>query len=174
MDFLPDLIDWAWARHHNEWSWYIRPLIIIAFCAAAWFRRPVLLVALGLFFPLSAIVFPAPESPKPYVVAFLESERQMLEALSLFGLIGFAVLVVVFLGLLATALWRRSFWTGVLVANLGGVLKLIVSKLLWQDVGDAAILPTIVTALIFNAVALGFWWRFVKKNKQAISSKPLD
>ena len=23
---------WAWARHHNELSWYIRPLFLLPFC----------------------------------------------------------------------------------------------------------------------------------------------
>ncbi len=26
MDELGQLVEWAWARHHNPLSWYIRPL----------------------------------------------------------------------------------------------------------------------------------------------------
>jgi hypothetical protein len=32
MDGLQDLLDWAWARHHNPLSWYIRPLFVLPFC----------------------------------------------------------------------------------------------------------------------------------------------
>lgn len=165
MELSSDLIDWMWARHHNEWSWYIRSFIILAFCALAWKRSLVGVVLAGVFFPLSAIVFPAPSNPKPYVVEFLHAERQMLEALSLFEFgVGLA-LVVLFLGILATALWKRSFIAGLCVANLGGVIKLVVSKMLWGEVGDVAILPTAITALVFNTIAVGAWWYFVKMKK---------
>lgn len=30
--FNHDLLDWAFARHHNQLSWYIRPIFIIPFC----------------------------------------------------------------------------------------------------------------------------------------------
>lgn len=155
--------DWAWARHHNELSWHIRPLIILAFCAAAWFRRPVLVVLVGLFFPLSAVVFPAPEVPKPYVVEFLAQERAFLEGMSLWQGLGFVVLVVVFLTVLAMALWRRSFWMGVLVANMGGLIKMVSSLALWGAAGQAVIVPTVLTALVFNSVALVLWWFVLKR-----------
>jgi hypothetical protein len=36
MDWLTDFLDWAWARHHNPLSWYIRPLFILPFCYFAY------------------------------------------------------------------------------------------------------------------------------------------
>ena len=30
----PSFWDWLWQRHHNQLSWYIRPLFLIPFC---WF-----------------------------------------------------------------------------------------------------------------------------------------
>ena len=32
MDTLFDFLNWAWARHHNPISWYIRPLFVLPFC----------------------------------------------------------------------------------------------------------------------------------------------
>ena len=118
------------------------------------------IVLLALFFPLSAIIFPEPQVLKPYVVNFLLKEREMLEGLSFVGWFSFISAVLVFLWLLAAALWRRSFWYGVAVANLGGAIKLLVGIFLWDEVGHAAVLPTIATAVIFNAVAIACWWNF--------------
>jgi hypothetical protein len=27
MDSLVDFFNWAWARHHNPLSWYVRPVV---------------------------------------------------------------------------------------------------------------------------------------------------
>lgn len=153
----PEVMDWAWARHHNEWSWYIRPLILIAFCYAAWSRSLVFVLLFALMFPVSAVLFPAPDQPKDFVLRFLAAERNLLEAMSAVELIGFVVAVGVFLSLLAACLWKRSFWLGVLVANAGGALKLAFSLYFWGETGQAALLPTFTTALVFNLAALVFW-----------------
>ena len=154
-----ELIDWAWARHHNEWSWYIRPLIVIAFCLAAWHRRLVLTIAIGLFFPVSAVIFPAPLVPKDFVVEFLAAERALLEALTTAQLVLFGAAVILFLSALAMAFWRRSLLWGLLVANLGSVMKLAFSVLVWGETGWTALLPTLVTALIFNLAMGWFLWK---------------
>jgi hypothetical protein len=31
MEMLTDFLAWAWARHHNVLSWYIRPMFILPF-----------------------------------------------------------------------------------------------------------------------------------------------
>ena len=151
------LLDWAWARHHNEWSWYIRPVFVLAFCAASWFRKPFLIVSLAVFFPLSAVIFPAPEHPKPHVVEFLLAERQLLEALTAVQFATFVLAVSLFLTLLAAAFWKRNLWLGVLVANLGGAAKLLFGYWAWGETGSAAILPTLVTAFVFNAICYMTW-----------------
>lgn len=167
MEFWTDLADWAWSRHHNEWSWYIRPFIILGFCAAAWMRNRLGVILIGLSFPIGAIMFPAPQTPKPYVVDFLMKEREMLEGLSLFGWALFAGATVLFLWLLAATLWKRSFWFGIAVANLGGVIKLTVSVFLWAEIGNTAILPTVVTAGVFNVCAIAAWWWLPKSHRLA-------
>lgn len=154
-----DIPDWAWARHHNEWSWYIRPLILLAFCLSAWHRRLIATIGIALFFPLSAVVFPAPRAPKEFVIAFLEAERDMLAAMTPAQMLAFVVLVGAFLGALATAFWRRSLLWGLIVANLGGALKLIFGLIAWGDTGWTALMPTLVTAIIFNVGCLYLLFR---------------
>ena len=36
-----EFVAWAWARHHNILSWYVRPLFILPFCFFA-YRRSLL------------------------------------------------------------------------------------------------------------------------------------
>ena len=163
MEFLTEFSDWAWARHHNEWSWFIRPFIVLAFCTAAWFRRRNLVVAIGFFFPISAVVFPAPAVPKPYVIAFLNSERQLLEGLSLFSWFIFVSAVVLFLWLLAAAFWKRSFWLGILLANAATAIKLMFSLFVWPDTGQAAIFPSLLTMVIVNALAFLMWQLYLRR-----------
>ena len=165
-----EIADWAWARHHNELSWYIRPLIMLAFCAAAWWRNLIGVIGLALFFPLSAVVFPAPATPKAYVVDFLAKERAMLDALTPLGWLVFVGAVVVFLWLLAAAFWKHSFWYGLAVANLGGATKLFVSIFLWNDIGNTAILPTLTTAFVFNCAAI-MMWRWLRKTHGSSTGK---
>jgi hypothetical protein len=31
-EHLNDFLSWVWARHHNELSWYVRPLFLLPFC----------------------------------------------------------------------------------------------------------------------------------------------
>ncbi len=125
----------------------------------AWHRRLVLTVLVAIFFPLSAVVFPAPLVPKDFVVEFLAAEREMLEIMASLQVLLFSVLVVVFLAALAAAFWRRSLIWGLVVANLGGVIKLVSSFVVWGKTGSTAVIPTLVTALIFNAAIGYFLWK---------------
>ncbi len=38
MEFFSDFLSWAWARHHNVLSWYIRPMFILPFIFFAYKR----------------------------------------------------------------------------------------------------------------------------------------
>lgn len=40
MEMLEGFLEWAWARHHDVLSWYVRPLFIIPFCCFAYRRSP--------------------------------------------------------------------------------------------------------------------------------------
>src|ERR671918_2400283 len=69
---------WAWERHHNVLSWYIRPLFFLPFCYFAYRRSlsgmMITLVALAT----SMFWFPAPERSDPMTLEFLAVEREYL------------------------------------------------------------------------------------------------
>ena len=76
MDTLVDFLNWAWARHHNPLSWYIRPLFILPFCYFA-YKKSAWGVALTVVAVISSMFwFPAPETPDPRAAAFLAVERE--------------------------------------------------------------------------------------------------
>ena len=75
---LDEFAAWAWARHHNVLSWYIRVLFLLPFCYFAYkrslFGMTLTLVALAT----SMFWFPAPERPDPRAFEFLAMEREYL------------------------------------------------------------------------------------------------
>lgn len=158
-------MDWAWDRHHKPWSWYVRPLIMLGFCAAAYFRSYAGVFAFALLFPLSAILFPAPQTPDPEIAKYLAVEKRLVENASPAEIAGFIGAVAVFLWILAAAFWRRSLWLGLLIANLGGLAKVLVSLYLWPDAGGASIQPAIFTAVILNSVVVLLWFAFFRRRR---------
>ena len=65
MELINDVAAWAWARHHNILSWYIRPLFLLPFCFFA-YRRSLLGITLTLVALATSMAwFPAPATPSP-------------------------------------------------------------------------------------------------------------
>ena len=69
MDIFHDFLNWAWERHHNPWSWYIRPLFVLPFCYFA-YKRSLWGVSLTIVAVLSSMFwFPAPDAQDPRAAA---------------------------------------------------------------------------------------------------------
>ena len=76
MELLQGFLSWAWARHHNVLSWYIRPLFLLPFCYFAYKRSVTGIVATLIALATSMFWFPAPENPSPAVVKMLAAEEE--------------------------------------------------------------------------------------------------
>jgi hypothetical protein len=63
MDFWSDFWTWAWDRHANELSWYIRPLFFLPFCFFAYRRNLLGMILTILALLPSMFWFPAPSQP---------------------------------------------------------------------------------------------------------------
>ena len=117
--------NWAFHRHQNIWSWWVRPLLMIPFCYFAFQKNSngILLVVLAIL--SSMFWFPAPANPDPQVVEFLEMEKAYLTN----GWIGEKIIsvlaILAFFGCITTALWQGSLKLGILIAITGAVLKVI-------------------------------------------------
>ena len=72
-----EFVAWAWARHHNVLSWYVRPLFFLPFCFFAYRRslRGIVLTLLAL--ATSMFWFPAPESASPAVNEMLRAGKRV-------------------------------------------------------------------------------------------------
>ncbi|WP_020395975.1 hypothetical protein [Thiolinea disciformis] len=76
MELLNTFMEWAWARHHNVLSWYIRPLFLLPFCYFAYQRSYLgITLTLTLLALLSSMFwFPVPDSISPAVLSALQAE----------------------------------------------------------------------------------------------------
>src|ERR671913_409943 len=73
-----ELVAWAWERHHNVLSWYIRPLFFLPFCYFAYRRSLSGMILTLLALATSMFWFPAPEHSNPMTLEFLAVEREYL------------------------------------------------------------------------------------------------
>ena len=169
METLQDFLAWVWARHHNELSWYVRPLFILPFCYFAYRRsiRGILLTVLLL--PTSLFWFPAPTQPSPRVVEYLAWEREFVTGDNLVAKLVLLVLVIGFFVALGAAFWKRNWLYGLGVLNAGTLLKVIWSVAFGGAIGWAALLPSLVTLAICNTIiVLAMRWR----DKRRIRRQP--
>jgi hypothetical protein len=165
MELLNDFLSWVWARHHNELSWYVRPLVLLPFCYFAYRRSVWGIVVTLLIFPTSLFWFPAPEDPSPRVEGYLAWERQFLTEGSVAARVALALLVVGFFVALAAAFWRRSWLWGLVVLNAGTLLKVIWSVAFGGAAGWASLVPSIFTLVVTDAVIL-LAVRFLKRHRE--------
>jgi hypothetical protein len=159
MEGLQDFLTWAWARHHNPLSWYIRPLFVIPYCYFA-FRRSGWGIGLTVLAVLSSMFwFPAPETADPRAAEFLEMEREYVSGSWGVAKLAMTALVPVWFIALATAFWRRSWLAGFLVINLGTLLKVAWSFFYGGDSARSIVPAVTLGAVAVNAVLLLAYWR---------------
>lgn len=151
---LDGFVAWAWERHHNELSWYVRPLFLLPFCFFAYRRSIAGIAATLLIFPTSLFWFPAPENPSPRVAEYLAWELQFLAEGSAVARVFLGVLVIAFFVALGAAFWKRSLLWGLGVLNAATLLKVIWSVTFGGEAGWASLVPALVTLAICDAALL--------------------
>lgn len=123
-EWLSELASWAWARHHNVLSWYVRPLFFLPFCFFAYRRSPRGLVLTLLALATSMAWFPAPADPDPAVLRMLQVERDYLLGEWTAAKVGMSLLVPLIVAAVTAALWRRSFGWALVVINAAFLFKI--------------------------------------------------
>ena len=158
-----DLGDWIWKRHQNLFSWYSRPLFILPAAYYAYRRKLGYIIGFMLLMATSLFWFAAPAQTPEAVSTYLTWETQMFftneNRAPMFALI---VAVLLFLVVFFYAFWQRNPWYGVVIINLGTLAKIVVSLTFGGAAGTAAIVPSVTSLCVINAIA-GFIWMRVQK-----------
>jgi hypothetical protein len=144
---INEFVGWAWERHHNVLSWYIRPLFLLPFCYFA-YRRSLWGITLTIVaLATSMFWFPAPAQADPRAVEFLAVEREYLTSDWTLWRVLLALLVPIGFSALALAFWRRSLVWGLMVVNAMVLVKLVWSFYFGATSGGLTLLPSALLGL---------------------------
>ncbi|WP_330274588.1 hypothetical protein OG205_02525 [Lentzea sp. NBC_00516] len=159
-EWLNELAAWAWARHHNELSWYIRPLFLLPFAYFSYKRSGWGLVATLLALATSMAWFPAPEHPTAGAIEMLAAEREYLLGEWTPAKLAVGLLVPLTFGGLAVALWRRSLPWALVAINGGGLFKIAWTFVVSDTAGALQHLwPAVAGLTVVNVVMVVVWRR---------------
>ena len=159
------LFDWVFDRHHNQWSWYLRPIFLIPFCYFA-YKRSWTGISVTIFCLFTSMFwFNKPAVVSEDVKSFLQFEKDWL-----YGAWNFKKLLLIitipfsFLAL-GLAFWKRS-----LLIGLGVMALMATGKIIWsiQNAGEAGrsiIIPAIVGLLICCGLIF-YGYKTHKKNQK--------
>lgn len=152
---IEEFAAWAWARHHNELSWYIRPLFLLPFCYFAYKRSLLGIVLTVLALATSMFWFPAPEQANPRAAEFLAVEREYLTGDWTLWKVLLALLAPISFAALAVAFWKRSLVWGLAVINAMVLVKIVWSFYFGDASGGLVLLPSALAGLaVCDAVIL--------------------
>jgi len=146
---------WAWERHHNVLSWYIRPLFFLPFCFFAYKRSLFGMVLTLVALATSMFWFPAPEQTDPNTLEFLAVEREYLTGDWTTAKVLMALLVPTSFAALGFVFWKRSIVYGLVLMNAVVVAKLAWSFYFGDASGGLTLLPSALAGLaVCDAVVL--------------------
>lgn len=157
--------NWAFARHHNILSWYIRPILIIPIVLFA-FKKTLTGIFASVFALFTSMFwFPAPAASSPQVLSFLAYEMEYLKGVWTAPKIIMSLSVPIFFIALIIAAWKRNWkWL------LGVVIAAALLKILWSVAfsGEAgmSILKPAIAGLTLCISALYYFKKRQKAKKK--------
>jgi hypothetical protein len=151
-DRLEGVAEWAWARHHNVLSWYVRPLFLLPLAWSAHRRSPAGIAVTLVALATSMAWFPPPARVDPRVAEFLRFEREWLTG----DWDGRKVLLTGLVPLSLTgyclAFWRRSPGWGLVLLNAMAAGKVLWAVLSGRGTGWAMLAPAGAGLLVGDVV----------------------
>lgn len=155
--------DWVFERHHNQWSWYLRPLFLMPFCYFAYKKSFAgMMVSIFALFT-SMFWFPKPEIVSESVIDFLEFEKEYLYGeWSLSKLLLTLTIPISFIAL-GLAFWKRS-----VIIGIGVVVLMATGKMVWSiqnagESGKSILIPAILGLFICCGLIFYGFKRLEKK-----------
>jgi nicotinamide riboside transporter PnuC len=154
---IQELVDWAFERHLNPLSWYIRPVFMILLAYAAYKRSWTGLIITFILLMSSMVWFPAPDKIDPQMYEVLEYEKQLFSHPLSGTLAILALLASVVLG--SIVFWKRSLKLGLIVCNVGLIGKLLLSLLFTGTNGWGPLGTILFGLIIVNGIGLYIFLR---------------
>lgn len=156
--------DWVFERHHNQWSWYIRPLFLIPFCYFSYKRRwsGISITIFCLF--TSMFWFNKPEVVSDNVKAFLEFEKDWL-----YGEWNFQKAMLILTVPISFFALGLSFWKRSLLMGLGVVVLMATGKVIWSiqnagESGKSILIPALIGLLLCSGL-IYYGFKKLEKSK---------
>lgn len=154
--------DWAYSRHQNILSWYIRPLFIIPLCWFA-YKKSLSGISITIFALFTSMFwFNTPQVVAPAVEEFLAFEKSYTFGAWDFQKIFLSLSVPLFFYLLTLAFWKRKLMYGIYVIAGAAVLKVIWS-IAFAGSSGASIIKPAITGLV---LCIGAVYMFIRKKKR--------
>jgi hypothetical protein len=154
--------NWAFERHHNILSWYIRPLFIIPMVIFA-FKKSLTGIFASIFALFTSMFwFSVPAEKSPQVLEFLSFKMDYLKGAWTAPKIIMSLAVPLFFFMLLTAAWKRNLkWL------LGVVIGAAVLKIIWSiafsgEAGMSILKPALIGLIV---CIVGLYYYF-KKHKR--------
>jgi len=143
-----EFVAWAWERHHNVLSWYIRPLFLLPFCFFAYKRSLWGMTLTLLALATSMFWFPAPGESNAAVNEMLAAEREYLTANWTLWKVLMALVIPASFAALGLAFWKRSLVYGLAVINAAILIKIGWTFVFGTEAGAMSHLPAAVLGLV--------------------------
>ncbi|WP_215224670.1 hypothetical protein [Echinicola shivajiensis] len=158
-----EFLDWAFQRHLNPLSWYIRPVFLILICYFAYRRKLSSTIITFMVMMSSMVWFPPPTEINQQMQEVLEFEKKLLsEPLS-----AIVAILFMFLFILAilTAFWKHSLKWGLIILNVTLIGKVLLSLFFTGDSGWAPIGNTLFGLLLVNGIAAILYYYRKKRQR---------
>lgn len=140
--------NWAFERHQNQASWFIRPIFLIPFCFFSYKKSCSGIMGTLLCLMTSMFWFPVPDAENKQINEFLQYEKQWLQSEWDLQKTFFILLVPAFLLFLGTAFWRRNIKLGLSAVVLIAFGKVGWSILFGGEAGKTVVIPAAVGLVV--------------------------
>jgi hypothetical protein len=160
-----EFLDWTFARHQNQLSWYIRPLFLIPFCYFA-YQKSWAGISITVFCIFTSMFwFPQPQIVSMQVEQFLRYEMDYLTGEWNTSKIALSLLVPLSLFYLALGFWRKNIFIGLSVVIMMALGKILWSMMAAGESGKSIIIPAVVGLLICVGIIYGGYRKLKSKEK---------
>ena len=155
--------EWAFIRHHNILSWYIRPLFIIPIILGA-LKKSYAIIFVTIFCLFTSMFwFPEPKKVNESVIKFLDFEKNYLTNGWTVDKIFVLLAILLFFIFLLYTTWNRNWKYLLFTTVFSAILKVIHSIIFGGKSGLSIVKPAFLGAIICVLVV---WFVFKKRRNK--------